>query len=548
MFRKVFIILLFLLGLQSFCVADAVNVRLNRTSVPLNESFSIIFSTSENMTEQPDFTPLNTDFEILSNAQSYNTSIINGHVNQERSWTIVLMPKREGHLTLPAIQFGQHRSQSETIEVTSSASSTNDQSEPIYLETGVLPRNEAYEQTQLIYTVRLYRSVNIAQATLSEIKVSDPDAIIEKLGNDNEYEHMHADGRRYVVLERKYAIFPQKSGELVFSPIVFEGQVITGGNSFFNVQTQFKRVISDEEKVTVKPIPPPFQKHNWLAANDVAIVGEWSTDPGKLTVGEPITWTLTLTANGAMGSQLPDVSLQIPTDLRQYPDKPQVSNQLQTNGFVGVKQAKVVLIPSKAGQLTIPAISLKWWDLKEDQVREAKLPETVIQVQEGAATMNTPAVLQAALSPTVDDHKPVIQTRSLPSWVWFLVASNGVLMCILAFVLYRYFKPNTTKNTKHQFKQVCLNGDAKQAEAYLLAWAGNIYPQEKPFNLVKMKRYVPAPFQQALNELYEALYGKKNEWNGESLWKAFKAYKPPIATQTEKANNKILRDLYPHSE
>ena len=73
---------------------------------------------------------------------------------------------------------------------------------------------------------------------------------------------------------------------------------------------------SGEEKVVVKPVPSPFQKNNWFAANDVIIKGEWSADPSRMELGEPVTWTLTLMADGCLGSQIPEVPLRLPAELR----------------------------------------------------------------------------------------------------------------------------------------------------------------------------------------------------------------------------------------
>lgn len=544
MFKQVFFIfVLFILCGISTAFAEPIKVSLSQKIVGLNESFTVEFKTREAIGEKPVFSPLLADFDILSSSQGNRTSIINGKLDQENSWTLVLMAKREGKLTIPPVQFGQQHSLPETIEVTTAA--PKDQGDPIFLETDLQPKTEAYEQTQLIYTVRLFRSVNTVQATLTEAKVNDPDAIIERLGNDHEYEHYHTDGKRYLVLERKYAVFPQKDGELIFSPIVFEGKVIKGRSSFFDVQGQFMRVSSDEEKVFVKPVPLPFHKHNWFAANDVTLLGEWSADPSNIPLGEPITWTLKLMANGCLGSQIPDVPLQLPSDLRQYPDKPQVENQAKADGFVGVKQIKVVLIPSKAGALTIPEINLKWWDLKTDQLKVATLPATTIQVNDGAVAMNTPSIQQAAI-PLQEQQEQTDRSQSLPYWVWCVMGLNVFWIAGLVFVLCKKRKPDPLKSLKSQFKSACIAHDAKQAEAALLAWAGILFPQEKPLNLLKIKPHVPEPFQKALDELYHALYGKKTEWRGEALWKAFIAFKPQNSSRaSQKA--RILRELYPSS-
>lgn len=541
MFKKFLGSFIYVLCTFIILSADPVKTSPSRKIVSLNESFSVVFSTHERVSAKPDFTALQTDFEILSTSQGQSTQIMNGQVNQEMSWTLTLMPKHLGKLTIPAINFGQSQSLPVSIEVTSATTTDNNDS-PLFLETELDPKSAVFEQTQLIYTVRLYRTVNLAQASLSDIKVSDPDAVIERLGKDTEYEHYQPNGQRYAVLERKYALFPQKAGELIVSPTVFEGSIVEGNGFFFGLHNaQFKRLTSDEEKVMVNPIPAPFTKKDWLPAHDVALSGEWSADPSKAAVGEPLTWTLTLTADGCLGTLLPDISPVLPGDLRHYADKPQVTNQQKENGFVGGKQLKMVLIPAKPGELIIPEVSVKWWDLKSNQARIAKIPSTVLQVGEGAVAMSNPPVPQATSTPALEPQE--IPT-SLPTWAWGLIGLNAFWITGLVFILFKQVKRDPIKLLKSHFKNACAASDAKQAELALIAWGSHLFPHEQPLNLLKLKKHVPAAFQVALDELYESLYGKKIKWSGENLWKAFLAFNPRKASHKPK-KAVILRELYP---
>jgi hypothetical protein len=54
-----------------------------------------------------------------------------------------------------------------------------------------------------------------------------------------------------------------------------------------------------------------------------------------MIVGEPITLTLTLTAEGCMGNQIPLISLNLPEEIKQYQDKPQIENNVKGERNVG---------------------------------------------------------------------------------------------------------------------------------------------------------------------------------------------------------------------
>lgn len=531
----------------SIANADEIKVKLNRTKVGLNESFNLIFSSNQNTNGQPDFSPLQDDFEILSNSQSFNTSMINGAVKQERTWNLVLMPKHAGQITIPSIQFGQQSSPSKTIEVSENASADKDD-KTVFLEAEVNPKSSAYEQTQLIYTIRIFTSVNISNANLSTIQVNDPDAIIEQIGNDAQYEYHHQNGINYSVFERKYSIIPQHVGELVISPISLTARAITNRMSLFDYNTQHIKTSSNAVKIQINPIPAPFHKNNWLAAYDVNLIEEWSADPSELTIGEPITLTFTVKADGCLSSQIPDIPLHLPQNLKQYYDSPQNTDELGTNGNIGIKQIKVALIATAPGEITIPEIKVKWWDLKNDRVREAQLPERKIQILSDNLAMETPTENQKDIQ--ITQHH---EEKKSNFWIPLLVGLNLFWILVVFFLFY---KKKTVKSDQmsslnqvmRHLKNACQMNDAKKTEECLLALAMIAFPKSKVHNILDMKQYFSESSQILIDDLYQSLYGQKLVWQGSKLWEAIKSIKFNKGTKKEqKLQEKLLKDLYPSS-
>lgn len=520
-----------------FCLVyqmDAqINVKLSKNLLGVNETFTLDFSASNQSQSEPNFAPLNKDFEIISSTQKYMTSIINNKVSTEIHWHLTLQPKREGFLTIPSITFGNDESTPQTIEVIPARFAEQD--DTLYIKVDVSPKEVAYEQSQIIYTIRLFRSVNLAQAALSEVKVNDPDAIIEKLGSDLEYEHRHSNGGRYIVLERKYAVYPQHAGDLTFSPIQFEGHVIKGGGSFFNMQTEIKRIASTTAKIKIKPIPAPFDKNSWLAAKDVKLSEEWSSDPKSMTVGEPITWTLTIAAEGCLGNQIPTPSLSLPQNLKNYLDKPLVSNANTNKGLIGSKQIKTALIATSPGEIIVPEIEIKWWDLNNDQLKIARLPSRTIQVLDSEIAMNSSLSKNDSALPLEVPPIAYQSADTLPIWAWCLIGLNSIwIIGLVRITTRRFFKkdlkekgspPQSLKQIKSFLKKACLENESKQAESYLIKWAICLFPNSKP-NLMNLKNNFPPELQIAIDELYATLYGQKRDWQGLEMWKAISAYKP----------------------
>lgn len=301
-------------------------------------------------------------------------------------------------------------------------------------------------------------------------------------------------------------------------------------------------------------MPLQFQKNNWFPAKDVKIVEEWSADSDKIVLGEPITWTITLIADGCLGSQIPSVPLEIPGHIKCYLDKPQIHNQQNSDSFSGVRQTKIALIAAEPGEFHLPEITIPWWDLQADQMRTAKLPARTLQVQPGPIAMNVPSTTPQ-ISNSSPRENPIQEIsfakRTYPYWSWAVVGFSGI--CVIGLFIFFYhkiaekiFQPDPKKILRKQLKSACRKNDPKEAEAVLLAWAALMYPRRRILNLAAMTPSLPPALQNAIHELYAALYGQKTSWQGALLWKAFRHLKlKKSSSKCSKSSASPLKELYP---
>jgi hypothetical protein len=78
----------------------------------------------------------------------------------------------------------------------------------------------------------------------------------------------------------------------------------------------------------VKPAPATFTGRHWLSAEQLVLKEEWSGDNQEMKVGEPLTRTLRILANGATVGQLPELNVgQTDDKLKTYPDQPVLQEQ-----------------------------------------------------------------------------------------------------------------------------------------------------------------------------------------------------------------------------
>lgn len=530
---------LLLLTISPYALAAQIQVTVDRNPVNLNDSFQVIFTAKEDPDDDPDFSPLEQDFSILHQNQASSSSWVNGQTSKTIQWTLNVMAKSAGNLEIPAIHFGDDVTSPVPVQVLQDSKQGGATSnEELFLKVEATP-TDAYIQAQIIYTLRVYTRVDIARAQLSEPELAD--AVIEKLGDDSNY-NTQVNGVSYSVTERKYAVFPQKSGKLTIKPLVLTAEVLTISrsiyNSFFNSQmAKAKRVESQAVTLDVKPAPATASGQHWLPAEQLELKQEWSGDITQMKVGEPLTRTLSIQAKGVTVGQLPELNAsKIDGSVKTYPDQPVLKENKTSNGLTAFKEEKIALIPSQAGQITLPAINIPWFNTQSQQMETAHIPETVLTAAAGADMPAPPVTTTPAPSSQAEKTQapaPVVLTQASPAnyWPWVALGLGLVWLATLGYFLSRkavdkvlpdeasLAREIRLKDVVNRLKKACAANDATAAKSALLAW-GQL--QFKATSLGAVATFCEARLRDEILLLNQALYGKDaHEWEGKRLFQTF---------------------------
>jgi hypothetical protein len=336
---------------------------------------------------------------------------------------------------------------------------------------------ELYVQEQLLLTVQLYFSNDLIRGELSE-PVSN-NAVIESLGPQQEYARVRGD-QRYRMIERRYAVYPQTSGQLSLAPVEFEG-------SFRGVSGRLQILRSSEQlfDLPVKDIPPQFTGSVWLPATGLTLEDSGLPKDNRVTSGANLTRQLTLRANGLPDATLPPFPAQTAPGLRTYPEPAKRATDTSIDGLTSILQQASALVPVEAGELRLPELRIPWWDTASDSEKVAIIPERVLMVAPGSS-INTQAQAQAPTVAVVDkklnnavsdaNPEPDMNNQSTTSggalWPWlalFMALGWG----ITAGFFWRARRSRYRANTAIES-----NAGADDSRLYkeLLAAAGNNNP------------------------------------------------------------------------
>lgn len=516
-----------LLFTQSTFALSQVSASVDKNPVMLKESFILqIVADDDVNTNALDTSSLLQNFIVGRTSVSSQTSMINFKTSKTTTWTTVLIPRAEGTFVIPSISIDKYQTDPIKISVLSANNPNANQQQDIFITTDVSAKS-VYVQQQITLTVKLHFATELKRGSLTEPSLEG--ASITQIGKDNEDDAI-INGRRYRVIERTYAISPQKSGEFVLKSPLFSGEIIvpsTRRSNFMSFsESKPVSVIGEELSLTVLPIPEQYQG-TWLPSELLAIHQEWQPSTDSFVVGEPITRTITLTAAGLSEEQLPEISMQAPAGLKVYPDQAELHSGINNNQLVSQKVKNFAIVASKAGSYELPEMVIPWWNTVTNKYQQAIIPAQKITVLPNSNInnkMNTPK--QPITTDEQSPSKTIIIEKS--SWLTWLFLSLWLLTSFAWFITSRMNKEPSVVNIKPTINEdnvylaltsACKKNNGEQVLALICPWINSLQ-RGKPISTLDeaIKQLNNLSFSEAIHELQECYYSKSDhDWQGKRL-------------------------------
>jgi len=541
------VILAFFLGGHDVSAAN-IDVSLDRNPVPVSEAFTITFTADDIPDGSPDFTPLSINYEVLSQGQSKQFSLNNGQASRKMIWQVSVIAKKPGKLEIPVISFGKDHSNPFIVNVTYGAVQGKQGGDAnIFLEVEANPKNP-YVQAQVLYTVRVLTRVPFS-GELGQPEVEG--ALVEKLDDDREYVD-ERDGVQFKVDERKYAVFPQKSGRLTIQPVNLTAQVASVSGTIFNPTFQPsskpQRFHSEPVNLNVRPIPPQFTGKQWLPATKLDLTGQWSSSSMSVAVGDPISRTINLVSEGTTLGVLPELVRDdlLSKEVRQYPDQGVPKEQKLNSGFVSSRQQKTAFIGSSPGEYHLASIEIPWWNTKTDKMEYARLPEQTFTVMPQVAgggskpEKNVPPSEAHDKDDSQDSDLALKITKpNFLSSPWLvrsaIIIGLVLILTVVAFKLLRrrgslkeglhtkaVFSGGKKDATLAGLEKACLMNDPIQARRLLLLWFS---AKEPGLKLSEIDDFFNGNLRVELDKLNRAIFAfTPEQWQGVFFWTSFADY------------------------
>jgi BatD DUF11 like domain len=557
------LLMLGVMPVSNFCSANSLTTSVDRNTLGIQETLTLTVTADEQSKDTPDFSALKNDFDILNSQRSSSIRIINGNTEATTDWQLTLAPKREGTLLIPSFTIENSVSDAIEITVTQQANTSTDSDEKVRVTIEV-SKKTTYVQEQILVKIKLISQIQLAQAEMQPLELKN--ALLVNLDEQQKQYLSTINGVQHLIIETNYALFPQESGELTIPSLSYTVAASNArdvwGDFFGRNRNNMLRLRTEEQQITVKPAPPENTRKNWQPTDQLTLNESWSASLDQLKVGEPVTRTIIITADGLTGGQIAPIENAIVDGLTFYPDQAQTKDLKSAQGIQGSRVETIAIVPTHGGDFTLPEVKIDWWNNKTQRMQTTTLPAKELHVLGAAAT---PVLAQTQNNSVADTNNVLmpIAVTSTPNssnpWLWATTVFFMLLSILLAAYLWRLnTRMKQWQKTRHEadhallenekniwasLKDAAIRKDAFALRKAILNWASFQWPEKNINSLDDVSIFAKKQeLTAALKELDELLYSShpNNEWNPDKILKLLNAYRKEKNTEKKSPSLKPL--------
>ncbi len=421
---KLHILLIIVLLSQALMADEDISFTgIAKQTVEIGERFQVVYEV--NAEGRNFISPSFGNLQVLSGPNTSTSSsvqYINGNMTQSytMTYTFIVQAVQEGDVTIsPAsvtVNGKKYNSNPVKIKVVKSSAAqqgtnrSSDQSgssegvlqdDDVYIK-AFLDNNSPYLGEQIIITYKIYTKVPITNLGMQK-SPSYPGFWSKNLMEDNSKFRQSTqviNGEEYIVADiAKYALFPQKSGELTIESVEMEcnAQLRVQSSkrrsndpfeSFFNdpffnrnVKNVKTTLTSKPIKINVKPLPQQGKPESFKGA-----VGEFTfkseIDKKDLSANDALTLNVSISGRGNI-ELITSPEIHFPSDFETYEPKIKSNIQSSLSGISGSKIFEYLAIPRASGDFKIDPVKFSYFNPKEAKYYSFSSGELQVSVEKG---------------------------------------------------------------------------------------------------------------------------------------------------------------------
>jgi hypothetical protein len=244
-----------------------------------------------------------------------------------------------------------------------------------------------------------------------------------------------------------FSFTPKQSGKLDMPPFVFQGEARLDTRGKMKYDSLLDFMLLGLQSTATQPVSTqtqPFSlniKHKpatyqgwWLPSPHTTLTESYQM-PDTLGVGEPITRTLTLTAQDVAADDRPVPSIKETDTIKVYAN-PEQRLDTPEGGQVTVT---LTLVPTQPGEISLPAAAVSWFNTTTEKIETASVPERVIFVSGTSSDIqqpSAPVISEKSSDETKATAQPIQNVPQPLPWVWIILSLSfafvfGIIVAVL---------------------------------------------------------------------------------------------------------------------
>ena len=534
--------------------ADELNVSVDKNVLSEGDTLYLTIEYDGDSNENPDLSSLQNDFKIVSNSTSKQITFINGVLEQTKRWTIGVNPIKNGKITIKPIKLGGLSSNFLDVEVKKLTNvayipdSKNNQNSPYFKIEQSTDLTNAYLNQQVILYVTVYDSLGLRNGTININENAKDDWMIIPLLKNPIVKKDIINDRHMNVINFIYAIFPQKTGKIMLPQFSFEGEYVKDigfsapdfGDDLFMFGMDFRnafgqkipvRMKTDDKNIDILPPKDGQSLIKWLPLKNLQI-SSFIGQKNNFVVGEAFNQKIIVKATGTIQSLLPSLNFPQIEGVKQYPEKPEITEEIVNGDIITTATYNIVYIPTQKGKITIPSVKIEWFNVKNNKFETSSTNEVDVVI---AKNENSDQLFSDNTSQNNDENlkqntkkeeekKPATEKKDRIPLFWYFW---GVFVVLILLIIGLLSKKQNTKTAKYYKKLVISsiqNHDYAQAKLHILEWARIKYKDDNIKNFKDVAEQVKdANFEKGLDSINKLLYSNVDElFDNQDFVKNFK--------------------------
>jgi len=333
--------------------------------------------------------------EMQAIGTSSNMTVSNGHISQSVSITVNVRATKHQPITIPAFSVATNKGNLQVAPATYQVGDATVGSSNLALNDVASGTIDVPKEVWAGEVFKLNYDLSVIRRYLYTPNGSRPEwdsspLTVEDWGQRPDIVPINTGGEQRILFSFKTRAMARKPGEITLNPVTQTVNLTTGTTSYgFFAQPNLQPFTITSSRPTIKVKPLPENAPDSFKG----AVGHFTFDskvvPTTGAVGEPITWTLTLSGTG----NWPDIPAMPPREVSRdfRVVQPQAHRTMKDNSlFEGSLSEDVVLIPTQPGNYTLGPLSWSYFDPAKGEYQTISTPKVVVTVSAPAAQPTPP--------------------------------------------------------------------------------------------------------------------------------------------------------------